>query len=438
MAIVIGPISLEHPSIGRVLVSQINTDVIAMLRQAGGVDGTEFFRRLLALSARKGGSEEAASGIAAYKQGTALTSEEIAVLSPEEIEELAGQYLASKAAWQVRDDEGVEGNAERLLAAAKRISAEHDASSERIRKKIEAMGVSDDLKAMMAKTSEASRALSDILGPSNALRDAMRQATSLPQMSDALKAALEPSPGMKALMEAAQTPAMTAVMEAALKAEKLISPSVGDLIDRTKGMDLGRIEALGPFHDASGVFPREPEGFHPTMPKIEIPRSPIFDTNAILRRVSGDIERMVEISERQSQLVGLLSDTANLALGEAASSSAEAKRSAELAKEATTFTKWSVVVAVFAVFLSVAISGFAIWDTRRIAEGNDAMTKELIEAVREGTRVSHGVQQEIKEQEKAAEERTKALLDRQETRAVEAAIGRPPLPKEPDAPAPAN
>lgn len=435
MAIVIGPISLEHQSLGRLLAQQINTDVIAMLRKAGDVDGTEFFRHFLASSARKI-SSDAGAGMEAFKVGTPLTSEEIAALSPEEIEELAGQYIASRAAWQIRKDEGPEGNADRVLAAAKRILEEHDAASDKFRKKIEAMGVSDDLKALMEKTSQASRSLSDILGPTRSLSDilgpthslqeAIRKATFAPPISDALKAALEPSQALKAAMDAMKNPAMTAAMDAVRRAEEMVPSYLRDLLDTSKSIDLGDMGFSAGLPGGDGSFPREPKDALPRMPRIEIPRNPVFDTNAILRQVSDDIERMVELSDRQSQLIQLLSETANLALGEAASSSAEAKRSAELAKEATTFTKWSVVVAVIAIVLSGAVSGFAILDARRIAEGNDVMANELIEAVREGTRVSQGMQQDIRDQSKASEAQTKALLESQAalSRSAEAAIGR--------------
>lgn len=359
-----GPIEIIDGRLGRLLVSAWNVGAIMAVTEArlGDLRGANFVRGFLAELARRP-SAEAPADYDAYERGKRVPRREIDGLSDGELETLAQAYLEGEEGHLREKDDGPapagETAVDRLCRLAVKDAKTFEETNKRLAERFAGLTVSSALKDSLARTAGIAKGLEGLI-PRNLL--------ALPRIGAIVGPSGIGQTVARAIPSAAVTPVVTMAPGAAL----------------------------------------EQTSRKTTIPKLELPPDPGHKTNKLLKGVSegidqlnGDIARMLKISEQQAALIQSLSETATLALGEAASSSADAKKSAELAKEATAFTKYSVVVAVVAIVLSGLVSAFAIWDTRRIAAENDLSTKELIDAVREGTRVGQAVQSEIAEQTKA-------------------------------------
>lgn len=384
------PVEIVSERLGRLLVSAWNVGAIMAVSEAklAAIDGPDFVRGFFAELSRL-----VPVGIPvsdeAYEQGRRIPRSEFDRLADEEIELLATAYLSGDDGY-LRDEGGEAAHEDEAATARLRRLAVSSVTtleegSKRIAEKFAGLTLSPALRTSLERTAGIATRLSGIV-PKNPMG----------------LAALGRTPGMLAIGEAlAAARGMPSL--AASSAERL---APGEALERSSLK----------------------------VPPLRLPPNPAYETNSLLAGVSegiaqlrGDIAEMLAISQQQRLLVEALSETATLALGEAASSSADAKRSAELAERSTALTKHSVLVAVAAILISCAISWFAISDARRIAAENDVSTRELIQAVREGTRVGAEVREGITEQSRLAKELVEAhSASSKEIRAAVGALVPPP------------
>ena len=312
----------------------------------------------------------------AYKAGEAIGEEELAALSDDDLDRMAGKYL--------QGDDG-----QFMREAGEEATSPDELSSERLRR----LALSS-----MAMTEESSRKLAEKFG------------------------SFKLSPGLhKSIMQTAT-----------------IANGLGQLLPHGLLGDLSKISAFSKLGEALGadsaamavVRPVD----RPLLSALRPPPNPIHQTNNLLEgvsegigRLTEDIGKMVAISEMQAALIQSLSETATLALVEAASSSQKAEKSAELAERSTRLTKYGVWAAIAAICVSAAVSGFAIRDQERLSDETDHRLLGLIDAVKESTQASLKLQTDISQQAKTSlDAQTRALLDAHvaSTRSLEAAIER--------------
>ncbi len=330
------PVEIAETPFGRLFVSRWNFGAIqkAMKAELSGVSGADFVRGFFATLARRV-SADASLTSEAFDAGERVPESELASISEMELERLAAAYLGGDGGTFVHEEEGSEPpDGETATGRLERIA----------KRNIESM-------------EESARRFVERFGKFNLGAGLSESFLRTANLADGL--------------------------------ERLIPRGLlGDGRSVTMGDALNSATKVG----TAVVRPVDPLEH---LRDITLPPNPIHETNDLLGDVSDNIGRMVAISEQQAALIQSLSETASLALAQAASSSAQAEISAQLAERSTRLTKYGVLVAILAIGVSVAVSGYAISDARRLADETDRRLVEVIGAVKGGTEAIDGVRDRL-------------------------------------------
>lgn len=339
------PIEIFHPRLGRLLVSGWTFGSIGKILKTNlqDKDGADFARGFFSLLARKV-DEDAPLTDAAMQAGQPLVLAELNALTEEDLDQLACAYLNGECGSIGHEAKGDEppDDETHLGCLARRIKRQIEMCEESRKLFAQQFGklsLSENLTQSLFKTSNLANTL-----------------------------------------------------ERMIPVEALSGASLLGIGDSMFKMGIPGIDAAFP----SGGLPPIPKA-PPPIQGFKPPPNPIHETNNLLESVSHDIDKlaenigtMVAISQQQAALIQSLSETATLALAEAASSSEETRKSAKLTEKSTRLAKIGVWVAVFAIVISVGISLYAISDSHSIALDNGRQMDELISVVRESVRSAQG------------------------------------------------
>jgi hypothetical protein len=106
-------------------------------------------------------------------------------------------------------------------------------------------------------------------------------------------------------------------------------------------------------------------GVYPTskMPVYTPPPDPGYETNGQLYKMNARVEALIQVAERQAELIQVMNESAKATLELASQSSLEAKASTELARTSTElarsslqFTRFALWIAVISIVINIAVS----------------------------------------------------------------------------------
>jgi hypothetical protein len=116
------------------------------------------------------------------------------------------------------------------------------------------------------------------------------------------------------------------------------------------------------------------------VPNLNLPPSPILETNRQLAELTDTVTQLVDVARQQAELSQAIRNASDLALKNAIQSGDEARAATQLARKSVRLTLGAIIVAVIVGILTV---GVTVYENRRESAREENRRQEEIRVLRE-------------------------------------------------------